>query len=74
MTIRGTCQNCAHSRLTDQMGAVGLYCHGGPPSLQLMPGERQGEIKMLGLWPPVMPAASCGAFEPDATAEQKVLA
>lgn len=37
MNISAKCGNCAHMREHEQLGGMGAWCHGMPPSLSLMP-------------------------------------
>ena len=56
-----TCSLCVHSQMSAQLGVTGLYCHAGPPLVMLIP-DGGGNLKMVGLWPPVEATARCGQF------------
>jgi hypothetical protein len=61
MSEKPVCGNCAHSRKHEQMGGLGLFCHGKTPDLHLLPQGSQvirGKqmpmgLQLVGLWPPV---------------------
>lgn len=74
LSSRGTCKGCQHSRLTEQLGGKGLYCHCNPPQFVMMPmprGQGQpGQMQMHGLWPPVADIDNCGQFAVDPMVRQ----
>ena len=59
----GTCQACVHSRMTDQMGTIGLLCHESSAGLFVMP-VGPGQVKIFGLYPPVATDGGCSKFSP----------
>lgn len=61
--ISGTCQDCQHSRITQQMGQTSLYCHERSPTPLLLPGRQGNQVQLVGIWPPVDKAETCSRFK-----------
>lgn len=55
MSMLGRCKNCAWSRIHEQLGGFGTYCHANPPVLHFIPMPGGRGTNMHGLWPPVDP-------------------
>lgn len=62
--MAGLCRECAFSKLREQMGVKGLYCHERSASMQIVPNG-QGGLAIFGLWPPVDANDTCARFTAD---------
>lgn len=63
MSILGNCATCGKSRMAEQMGKNGLYCHARPPAIHILPGQQPGTLTIVSLWPEVLGSHWCAEHE-----------
>jgi hypothetical protein len=66
------CSRCRYATFATQMGAKALFCHAEPPTLAMLPAQRNVHARdigfnMAGMWPPVEADGWCGKFEQEST-------